>query len=846
MEAAAAPPQPGTSTSGSSSTTAPAENATAAVRPQARLLSCTNCRARKLKCSRQHPCYHCVRSGAQCVFPSRKRIQKPRKTKNSELLQRLNRLESIVGNVGLSDLDRGGASSSRFPGSDPAAPKIHPLLERARGLGMDDGQGGSSGGGGGGMSSRQRVLQDSTTSKYISGEFWSHLCGEVEGLKQALEQSTDSDDDEQGQPSQEVSPESANDASSTSLSPSMLLGGSPRLAYERIEHPPPEHIRYLTSIFFRNVDLLLKILHRPTITTALHDLASSTSSSRPQLPPARSALFFAIYFAAVTSLSPEACLTHLSTPRTDLLQLFQAALEHSLTQADYLNSDNLETLQALTLYVATLRATPQGARSRASWALVALPIRLAQALNLHRDGAGARFPPLEAELRRRLWWQLIVLDIRASEDRGTTTVVARDSYDTRLPLNVNDEDFAPGGVAQPVERRGPTDATFSLCTAQSSGIFLYLAHAQRTGRDGGVGGGGGGSGGGGGVCAGGGSGGGNAAASEEEETVAHAQHLEAQFVTNADPAHAGSYLASVTVRVIVLKLWLVMQYPLHPRACRTALPAAASAAATAAGGSNSNDGSGGVGGGGEGPPTATAAPPRHGVVSREATLRTAVSVMELNEYAQSGPYSERFRWWALTYPQWHPLAVTLAELCMQTRGELVERAWRVVEDVFPRWSETIADTKSGNLWRPIRKLYKKAKAARAAATGIGMGTRETKATMPATVTGDAEAEGDVEMKTSPETALPTVGDTTVQQEVPFGTEGGAFEEPSMPQDLDKLTMSPNVFNEVFSAWPDVSFDIPSDIGGLGSMDWTTWDEFVNETRAEEQSGSSDTSYQQMM
>ena len=43
--------------------------------------------------------------------------------------------------------------------------------------------------------------------------------------------------------------------------------------------------------------------------------------------------------------------------------------------------------------------------------------------------------------------------------------------------------------------------------------------------------------------------------------------------------------------------------------------------------------------------------------------------------------------------------------------------WRVVEGVFPKWSDIIADTKRGSLWRPLRKLYKKAKAARRAALG---------------------------------------------------------------------------------------------------------------------------------
>ncbi|OTB02994.1 hypothetical protein M426DRAFT_322224 [Hypoxylon sp. CI-4A] len=817
---------------------------------QAKPLSCTNCRARKLKCSREYPCPHCVRSGAECIFPTRKRIRKPRRNKNSELLQRLSRLETIVGNVGLSGLiGEDDSSSALGPSTAPGAPGpvIHPALDGA--LKQAPAPGGE----------RQDVpggaLPESKASRYLGGEFWTSLSVEVEGLRQALEQSTDSDSDE---PSQEASPESAANVTSPSTvsaaSPGMLLGGTPRGAgYEHFEHPTSDQIRFLSSTFFTNVDMILKILHRPTVQAALEALASGPDSTRSQLPPGREALFFSVYHAAVASLSASDCLTHLGRRREDLLRTYAAAVEHMLFRADYLNNTTIEILQALTLYVACVR-TSNG--SRASWALISLPVRLAHGLNLHREGSNAHLSPYETELRRRLWWQLLVLDIRASEDRGTTTIVARDSYDTRLPLNINDEDFGPDSPGPLVEKEGPTDVTFSLCTAQASNIFLYVEHAQGTlGTDD--------------------SNDGGDPSQTVDQIVRYAQSLESQFVAGADPNHAPSYFASMMAHLITLKMWLSMQYPVHPRqrnavrsAClQEARPGPGSGTSAAAAGGNGN-----------------------GIFPPDATLRTALSIVELNEHLSTGPYGERFRWWADTYVQWHPLAVAMAELCTQTRGELVDRAWRTIDDIFPRWSEVIADTKSGTLWRPIRKLYKKAKAARAvtttaAATAPPLPTTSTSSLNPTTITNSTPTIpiistpildippptntitnttnrppttrvtqhiltkegvdfGTIDMRTNIGHIESTISPNPTMQpelepESTFGTEiihHQQTPEPDIPADLDKLSMSPYGLTESMWGWRDLSLDaIPFmglHDGNNSAMDWTAWDDFVNETQAE--------------
>jgi hypothetical protein len=78
---------------------------------------------------------------------------------------------------------------------------------------------------------------------------------------------------------------------------------------------------------------------------------------------------------------------------------------------------------------------------------------------------------------------------------------------------------------------------------------------------------------------------------------------------------------------------------------------------------------------------------------------------------ENDPKSVQFKWVGRTWVQWHPLAVVLAELCVQTKGPLVDRAWAAVESVWNIFGERVADSTDGILWKPLKRLLKKARAA---------------------------------------------------------------------------------------------------------------------------------------
>lgn len=100
--------------------------------------------------------------------------------------------------------------------------------------------------------------------------------------------------------------------------------------------------------------------------------------------------------------------------------------------------------------------------SQSCWTFIGLAIRIAQSMGIHRDGDGLSMSAHEAEVRRRVWWQIISLDMRASEDRGCEPMLSECCFNTRLPLNLDDEDFCKTTPHPLKERKGLTEMTYSL------------------------------------------------------------------------------------------------------------------------------------------------------------------------------------------------------------------------------------------------------------------------------------------------------------------------------------------------------------------------------------------------
>jgi len=90
-------------------------------------------------------------------------------------------------------------------------------------------------------------------------------------------------------------------------------------------------------------------------------------------------------------------------------------------------------------------------------------VRIGTRLGIHRDGAQFGLPPFETELRRRLWWQLVLFDKRVAEITGSSiTALSTSGGDCRFPLNLNDTDLSIHAKDPPTAYPGPTEMLFCL------------------------------------------------------------------------------------------------------------------------------------------------------------------------------------------------------------------------------------------------------------------------------------------------------------------------------------------------------------------------------------------------
>ena len=394
-----------------------------------------------------------------------------------------------------------------------------------------------------------------------------------------------------------------------------------------------------------------------------------------------------------------------------------------------------------------------------SWTLFGVAVRLGHSLSLHRESTWSGISPFTREIRRRLWWQLIDLDIRNIEDRSSDPFILQTSFDTKKPLNINDDDMDPESMEPIAERKELTEMTKTRVS------HLVWEYAFRIGF--------------------------TPPGREDPENPSNIsplerntnliQELEAilekEVLIHCDPARPIAWVTSVVVRLIGARMRMAVYHP------------------------NLHDMRGMV----------------QQYVSRELVLRTAVENLEYSHLLDAEPAAAQWRWYFNTRVQWHALGATLAELCVQDKGPLVERAWKVVDVVFEDWAKHIADSRRGMLWRPIKKLMSKAQAKR--------------------------AESDLKsMSISPQQSLPQF---TVPAYGHFHDANPDTPAVSFPQDsASEFGGLPNQSMELEENFsPNVLASLNAN-EAANTINWAEWDEFIQDFEMAEQPSMDDKVVQQ--
>ncbi|KAJ4503858.1 hypothetical protein HRR83_008665 [Exophiala dermatitidis] len=292
--------------------------------------------------------------------------------------------------------------------------------------------------------SKGRLVQHGKRSKLFENGLWTRVVEELAEPMEALECSSDEDTDD------------ADEAEYNNMD--YLLCMAPSTIGIETLHPSGDHILQLWDVFRANVDPLTKIIHAPSLDKAVRK--ASSVPNLQSLPRSLECLLFAIYSTAILSLRDFECRRRFNEPRSTMLSRYRTATKAALSKARFIGSTNLAVLQAFILHIFSVRDVYD---SRTVWTLTGLALRIAEGMGLHRDGTVLGLRPFEAEIRRRIWWQLRMMDGRSSELSGLnkTRSLDVDPHAPKMPANVDDDELFPEMTALPEDNpHRATDMAF--------------------------------------------------------------------------------------------------------------------------------------------------------------------------------------------------------------------------------------------------------------------------------------------------------------------------------------------------------------------------------------------------
>ncbi|OAL00982.1 hypothetical protein IQ06DRAFT_178040, partial [Phaeosphaeriaceae sp. SRC1lsM3a] len=416
--------------------------------------SCVLCAQRKVRCDRRPTgCANCSKARVPCIY---KAPPPPRRRKKGE--QDLNAADRIVAyeealrglGVDPEEIVKQAVAKKRDPGASEMNCFLRPHEDEKQGNSHAPSEAGI-------------LVSEPGRSRYLENGIWTSLQNEFRDSKEILDESSDDEyaetlQDEMSPPILPVS------------SPSLLFGGqSPAIAL-RPWHPDPAQIFKLWQSYLDNVNPLVKLFHAPTV----QQMISNAAGNLEDLPRNLEALMFGIYCVSAESLTDDQCLSILGHAKVTALQRFRSGAQFALANASLLRTSDLMVLQAFVLFILSL----QHSDARVTWIWAGVAQRIGQRIGLHRDGAKLGVPPFEAEMRRRTWWQIMMLEGYSQKLAGTGSTSVILIGDVKIPLNVNDSALFLDMKEPPPEHKGPTDMMFFLMRCYVADFLKRSADAQ--------------------------------------------------------------------------------------------------------------------------------------------------------------------------------------------------------------------------------------------------------------------------------------------------------------------------------------------------------------------------------
>ncbi|KAF4986404.1 hypothetical protein FDECE_15977 [Fusarium decemcellulare] len=380
------------------------------------------------------------------------------------------------------------------------------------------------------------------------------------------------------------------------------------------------HRAFCWKTYIETVDPLLKIVHKPSI----QELMLVDVSEGQKLHPASLALIQAICLIAITSMSDDDVSANLKRDKEPLLRVVSALTEQALMAANFLATRDVRTLQALLLFLYHLKykADPR------LFSLCGVAVNISLGMGLNHDTRSSGLPPLEIELRRRLWWQLITLVGHPDDnDMHCSPHPLTFGADTKMPLNLDDDDLQVGGDIVK-DRQGFTDASFSIIqyeTIQSFNQIQMERGSLTTSLT-------------------------TAVYRAEERLRYSEENYKAKYFRMSLPLRDFQAFAERTSTLILAKRCFLSHLS-HGR----------SAYGSSFGSPESED----------------------------RIFRLGVKVLDLSQSIQQAEEYIKWRWFHGTYFQWAVSSYLIKELPFRRPDSVADKAWRLFDGIFDCWPDSV-------------------------------------------------------------------------------------------------------------------------------------------------------------
>ncbi|KEY67864.1 hypothetical protein S7711_05001 [Stachybotrys chartarum IBT 7711] len=411
---------------------------------QPRVLACVLCQHRKIKCDRNSPCSNCIKANVTCT-PSTPAPARKRRRPNQDLQERLAKCEELLKQYAGQPVPLQGSQTppERFPSHPASEPATtSPLSTDSHTKWQTAG----------------KVVHDESGVRFMDNYLWATVYEELQAMKDIID--TDDPDELSVLGSEDRIP----DNNSDTLFPYDVA------AVNADDLPPDStEVFRLWQLFLDRVNPLTKIIHVPTVQPYIIEALTNMEN----IPVKYQALLYSIYTMAVISLSELECLQMLGMDREKALRRFAAGMKMALNRYNFLKNHDMTILQSLVFYLYSL----QGRYDRhAAWIISGTVLRIAQKMGYHRDGELFNLDTFETEMRRRIWWQILLQDAKNAVSSGLSHALLPVNWDTKEPSNLNDTDLIPGSRERIPPREGPSEMGFCILIYRIANFMISTAN----------------------------------------------------------------------------------------------------------------------------------------------------------------------------------------------------------------------------------------------------------------------------------------------------------------------------------------------------------------------------------